>query len=136
MVNCSSCLIRLQDSLISNISERNQLMYWFFMHRMNHRENLRLSLLVGCGQVCLTSNQITLFFEQQYYWTEPINIFDFLHGDNHLSLQLLFGCGQMCLCSKRIPWIINISGRNQLISLLDHCHFIFLFYIFACIYQT
>ena len=27
--------------------------------------------------------------------------------------------------------IINISGKNQLIPLSDHCHFIFLFYFVA-----
>ena len=29
------------------------------------------------------SNQIAVFFDQQYRWKEAINILDFLHGDIH-----------------------------------------------------
>ena len=36
----------------------------------------------------------------------------------------LVGCGQVCLWANQVPGffdIINISGRNQLIHLSDHC---------------
>ena len=47
------------------------------------RYQLRLPLLIGCGQWYFLSNQIAGFFDQQYHWKEPIDIFNFLHGDNH-----------------------------------------------------
>ena len=41
--------------------------------------------MFGCGQLCFLSRQVAGFFDQQYYWKEPICIFDFffLNGDNH-----------------------------------------------------
>ena len=42
---------------------------------------MRLTFLLGCGQLCPSSNQITAFFDTQYLWKESINI-DFFHGDN------------------------------------------------------
>ena len=43
-----------------------------------------LSLLFACGQLCFLSRQVAGFFDQQYYWKEPICIVDFfLDGDNH-----------------------------------------------------
>ena len=40
-------------------------------------------LFVACNQMCLLSNQIAGFFDQQYHWKEPIDISDFLHGHYH-----------------------------------------------------
>lgn len=48
---------------------------------MNGRQDLRLLLLVGCVEVCLSSNQIEGFFDQQYFWEESIDVVDFLCGD-------------------------------------------------------
>ena len=50
---------------------------------------MKLPLLVRCGQLSISFNQTVGFFNQQYYKKEPIDIFDFLHGDNHL-LNLSF----------------------------------------------
>ena len=50
---------------------------------LNGRKDLRLPLLVGCGQWCLSSNQIEGIFDHQYMCKKYINTIDFLHGDNH-----------------------------------------------------
>ena len=47
------------------------------------KQHLRLLLLVDCGLICLTSNQIAEFFDHQYLWKESIGILEFLHRDDH-----------------------------------------------------
>ena len=49
---------------------------------IKERQYLRLPLSVGCGLLCLSSNQITGFFYHQYIGKVSINLFDFLYGDN------------------------------------------------------
>ena len=60
--------IRLQDSLISNISGNNQLIFLIFCMEMisKGRQHLRLPIFIECGQVCLWSNQIPGFLDHQY----------------------------------------------------------------------
>ena len=36
-----------------------------------------------CGQLCLSSNQTTRFFDHQYLWKESIDLLDHLVKDNH-----------------------------------------------------
>ena len=51
--------------------------------------------MIECDQLCLSSNQITVFFDTQYLWKESISIVDFLNGDNHqgkvVSKSTIFG---------------------------------------------
>lgn len=53
-----------------------------------------------------TTSQITGLFDQQYHWKEPMNIFEFLHEDNHqlkaASETMAFGCFWLCLSSIQI----------------------------------
>ena len=92
--------------------------------------------MLGYGQLWLSSSQIAGFFDQQYNWTEPINIFDFLHGDNHLRLPLLVWCGQMCLWSNQIPgffdhqfiWKESVDTYFRLLSF-----YLFFIYLLASI---
>ena len=83
-------------------------------------------------------NQIPGFFDQQCHWKEPINIFDFLHGDNHWQ-NLAFvattfgwwlwpGVPLICPIIFHDSLIINISGWNQLLPLSDHCHLSFFYF--------
>ena len=44
---------------------------------------LILLLLIGCGQLCLSSYQIPGFVNRHYFWKESIVIVDFFHGGNH-----------------------------------------------------
>ena len=47
------------------------------------KQPLRVPLLVWCGQVYLSLNQIPGFFDHQYLWKEFIDLLNFLHGSNH-----------------------------------------------------
>ena len=47
------------------------------------RKYPRLPFLIELSQLCSSPNQIVGFFDQQYHWKEPINIFDLLHRDNN-----------------------------------------------------
>ena len=44
---------------------------------------MRPPFLVGCGQLCLFSNQIVGFFDYQYLWKKFSYLLDLLHGDSH-----------------------------------------------------
>ena len=44
---------------------------------------LRLPVVIGYGELCVLSNQISGFFDHQCLWKKLINLLDFLHGDNH-----------------------------------------------------
>ena len=47
------------------------------VHEDNHQPKVgseRLLLLVGCGQVCLSSSQSAGFFDDQYLWKESSDI--------------------------------------------------------------
>ena len=77
----------------------------------------------------LSTNQIAVFFDHQYLWKESINILDFLFWDNNqgkigLRLLVLFGRGQLGPCPVRLQdsLIINITGRNQTITLHKDSH--------------
>ena len=68
-------------SLFINISGRNQSIPWiFFMEERKSRQDLRLPLLVWCGQLCLSLNQIPGFLGHQYLRRELIDILVFLYG--------------------------------------------------------
>lgn len=47
---------------------------------VNHQ--LRL-LLIGCGQLNISYNQIERLFDHRFFGKESIGIFLFLHGDSH-----------------------------------------------------
>ena len=55
------------------------------MHEVHHQGNIvpQTTVLIGYGELCLLSNQISGFFDHQCLWKESINLLDFLHGDNH-----------------------------------------------------
>ena len=57
--------IRLQYSLITNVSGGNQSISRIFCMEIiiKEKQHLRLTLLVECGQLCLSSNQIAGFFD-------------------------------------------------------------------------
>ena len=75
--------------------------------------------MVGYSQVSLSFNQIARFFDQQYHRKEPINIFNFLVGNNYQgkvgSRTTSFGWAS---CPVRLQdYLIKIMSRgNQLIS--------------------
>ena len=72
--------IRLQDSVIIFISERNQsVLQVFYMEIIiKGRQHLRLLLLVGCELLCLLPNQAIRSFDHQCLWKESIDILVFL----------------------------------------------------------
>ena len=74
---------------------------------ISKRKDPRLPLLDGCGQLCLSSNQITGFFNYQCLRKESIDTVYFLHGGNYqrredLRLSLVVDCGQLCLIQSRL----------------------------------
>ena len=82
---------------------------------------------------CLSFNQIAGLFDWQFYLKD---VFDFLHGDNHQGkVASNSWLGVVRYASGPIKWI---DQKNQLTPLLSgNCYFIFLFYLFPCIfYQT
>ena len=121
------CPVRLQDSLIINISGKSHLMSQFFWMEIviQGRQHLRLHFLVGYGQVLFSSNQIAGFFDYQCLWMESIDILDFSHLGNHpgeIAPETNF-FGWVCSVKShpmrlQDSFIINISERNQLISQL------------------
>ena len=68
---------------IKGISLKGINQYLRFFKEILRRKDLGLELLVGCGQLCLSSNQIAGFCDHQYLLEEPIDTLDFLHGANH-----------------------------------------------------
>ena len=72
--------------------------------------------VVGCGQLCFLSSQITGIFDHQYVWQKSRNLLDFLHVDIYQakasSDTSTFGCVlPVCLLS------------NQIAGILDHQYF-------------
>ena len=67
------------------------------------REHLGLLVLVTCCQICLSCNQIALFFDHQYLGRDSINIY--------LRLPLLVGCGQL---SFSLEWIAGFFDHQFL----------------------
>ena len=73
--DCHFCLgvasvsrpIKFQDSLISNITEKNQTISLVSGIKIiiKGRWHLKLTLLVSCGQVCLWSSRIPGFFDHR-----------------------------------------------------------------------
>ena len=109
---------------------------------INRKWYLRLPLMVGCGQVCLLSNQIARFFDQQYLCKESIHILDFLNGDIHQGkvacattafswerlIVLLGQSGFMILCST-----LSLGGLNLYLCLTIFILSLF-YYSFPCIF--
>ena len=77
--------VRLQHSLIINTTESNQSIPYIFCltFPLSGRKDLRLQLLVGCGEFCISFSQIAGFLDHQYVYKESVNTIYFLHGDNH-----------------------------------------------------
>ena len=71
---------------------------------LNGRKYLRLvTLLVGCGQLCLSVSQIEGLFDHQYICKKSITTTDFLHGDNHQQKEgSEFGFCQLYLQCNQI----------------------------------
>ena len=117
--------IRLHYSLF--ISGRNQPISQNFCMEViiEEKQHLKLTLLVRCGQLCFSSNQIAGFFDHQYLQEELVDFLEFLHGDNHherqhLSVPLLVGCGQVYLLSSQIVGFFEHQYLwEESISLLD-----------------
>ena len=67
VASCSSCLIRLQGSLIINISERNPSNLLGFLHGDSHQVMVAsvTTFFVWVCQSCLLSNQNAGFFNYQ-----------------------------------------------------------------------
>ena len=88
------------------------------------RQDLRLLVLVECGQLYLPSYQIAGFFDNQYLWNESMNVLDFLHGDNYQGkvaseqgqyFLLAVGSCTTCPIRQQDSLIISISGRASAI---------------------
>ena len=89
---------RLQDSLISNKTWKNQLISLIFcmVIFIKGRWYLRLPLLGGCGQVCLGVIKIPELFDHRHLWKEIIDTFD----DCQSFLFIYFLVGVHLLMSK------------------------------------
>ena len=83
---------------------------------INRKWYLRLPLMVGCGQVCLLSDQIARFFDQQYLCKESIHILDFLNGDIH---QGKVACATTAFSWERLIVLLGQSGFMILCSTLS-----------------
>ena len=71
------------------------------------RYDLGLLLLVRCGQLYLSSNQIAVFFDPQYLWKESSDILVFctelfIKWRYHQRQLFLVGCGQLFNSSNQI----------------------------------
>ena len=101
--------IRLQHYLIINIFSRNQLVPQIFCLEIiiKGRQDLRLLLLVGCGQLCLSSSQITGFFDHCYILKQSSYIIVFymelvIKQRQNSRLLLLIRYVQVSLLSNQI----------------------------------
>lgn len=105
--------IRLQDSLVINISGSSQSISQIFCMEMiiKGRQHVRLPFLVGCDQMYLLLNQISVFFNHQDLWKELIDILVFLviKGSQHLRLPLLIGCDQLCHASSQTAGFFGLQ---------------------------
>ena len=136
---CVSHPVRLQDSLINNISicwvwpvvslvQSDYRIFWssvslgrinwclafFCMWLVNKgRQRQRLPILVWYGQVCLLFSQRAIFFDHQYLWKESIDTLDALHWDNHQGkvgdLWLLL----FVRCSQQ--WLSSVRLQDSLV---------------------
>ena len=76
--------------------------------------------MIGCGPLCLLSNQFVGFFDHQYFGKELRDTVDLLHGDNHQckegseTYHLWLDVASCTSCPIRLQdcLIINISGNN------------------------
>ena len=70
---------------------------------------MRLPLLFGFGELCLSFKQVAEFFDHQYSCMESIDTIFFFYleiaikGRKDLRLPVLVGCCQLCLLFNRIP---------------------------------
>ena len=101
--------IRLQHYLIINIFSRNQLVPQIFCLEIiiKGRQDLRLILLVECGQLCLSSSQITGFFDHCYILKQSSYIVVFymelvIKQRQNSRLLLLIRYVQVSLLSNQI----------------------------------
>ena len=134
--------IRLQCSLIINISGGNQTISQIFSLEIiiKERQHLRLPPLFGCDQLNLSSNQTAGFYDNQYLGKKSSNLLDFLYADNHqekvafktttLVARCTFGPIRLWDSLKN-----NISERNQLIPLSNYCQFFVYFLAFFLKYS-
>ena len=107
MASCISHSIRLQDSPSINVCGKNQLIPESFCMEITikRRKDLRLPLLVGCDQLCLSSSQIVEFFDHQCTWKKSIDTLFFymeiaITRRKDLRQPLLVVCGQLCVLSN------------------------------------
>ena len=61
----------------------NQHLSFLFADSVRGKKDLWLPLLFGFDQLCLLSNQIAGFFDDQYLWKLSIDSLDFLQGNKH-----------------------------------------------------
>ena len=66
----------MQDSLFISISEKNQAISYFLYIDLaiKYKWRLRVILLIGHGQLCLSPYQIAEFFDHQFLWKESSDI--------------------------------------------------------------
>ena len=69
MANCASSSVRLQVS--------------FFLYVVSHQSKEAFEAAAFGGQVCLSSNQIAVIFDQRYRWKEQIESLVSLHEFIH-----------------------------------------------------
>ena len=91
------------------------------------KQHLKLPLLDWCGQFWLLSNQIAKFFDHQYqYLQKQVMSNYFLHAVSHKEMVAyetnhtwldVASCAS-CPIKLHDSLVINITGRNQLISLI------------------
>ena len=103
-LKCSQS-IRLEYSLIIISLEGINLS----LHLIKDLRHLGQPLLVGCGQLSLSSTQIEGFFDFQQLWKEWINLIIFLQGDNH----------QRKVACQTISWLGVASYASHPIRLRD-----------------
>ena len=113
VASCAFCPIKLQDSLIINISGRNQVISQFFCMELviKGRQHLRLTIL---GVASCASHSIRLQdSDHQYICKESTNLFDFLHEDDHQGKVpcKTISFGQVCR--------LYLSA-NQIAGFFDH----------------
>ena len=120
--------IRLQYSLIINFSGMNQSVSQIFCIAviLEERYYLRLPLSIGCGQLCLLSNQTAKFFDHQYLGKESSDASIFVWSKVEGSIcdyWLLVGCHQLLLSSNPIAEFFNPQNlRKESIDILVFLH--------------
>ena len=66
----------MQDSLFISISEKNQAISYFLYIDLTikYKWRLRVILLIGHGQLCLSPYKIAELFDHQFLWKESSDI--------------------------------------------------------------